>query len=49
MEIVTDEEALTVPESELPFYTSCSRLQRSLGHHQADREPHPVGVSNQPP
>ena len=46
MEIVTDEEALSVPDSELPFYTIlASRVQRSLGDHQAGREPRPDGLS----
>ena len=45
LEIVSDEEALGVPDSELPFYTILLPVvPRSVGHHQADREPRPNGL-----
>ena len=46
LEIVTDEEALSVPDSRIALlHDPAPGVQRSLGHYQADREPRPDGLS----
>ena len=50
LEIVTDEEALTVPDSELALlHDHDPRIQRTLCHHQADREPGANGLPDGSP
>ena len=50
LEIVTDEEALSVPESELPVYTIMVPAYREASViTQTDRQPRSAGVSRGPP